>query len=72
VCRGGIPDIDPKKHRLLIHGMVDRPLILTMDDIKRLPSTSRTLFLECACPWLPYPTMAIFLPARRFGSASRS
>jgi len=48
VCRGGIPDIDPKKHRLLIHGMVDRPLILTMDDIKRLPSTSRTLFLECA------------------------
>ena len=30
VCRGGIPDIDPRKHRLLIHGMVDRPLILTM------------------------------------------
>jgi sulfane dehydrogenase subunit SoxC len=48
VCRGGVPDIDPKKHRLLIHGMVDRPLILTMDDIKRLPSTSRILFLECA------------------------
>jgi sulfane dehydrogenase subunit SoxC len=48
VCRGGVPDIDPKKHRLLIHGMIDRPLILTMDDIKRLPSTSRILFLECA------------------------
>ena len=48
VCRGGIPDIDPEKHRLLIHGMVDRPLILTIDELKRLPSTSRILFLECA------------------------
>jgi sulfane dehydrogenase subunit SoxC len=48
VCRGGIPDIDPSKHRLLIHGMVDRPLILTMDEIKRLPSTSRIVFLECS------------------------
>jgi sulfane dehydrogenase subunit SoxC len=48
VCRGGIPEIDPRKHRLLIHGMVDRPVILTMEDIRRLPSTSRILFLECA------------------------
>src|SRR5256714_246444 len=46
VQRGGVPDIDPGKHRLLIHGMVDRPLILTMEEIKRLPSTSRILFLE--------------------------
>jgi sulfane dehydrogenase subunit SoxC len=48
VCRGGIPDIDPRKHRLLIHGMVDRPLILTIDELRRLPSTSRIFFLECA------------------------
>ena len=48
VCRGGIPDIDPQQHRLLIHGMVDRPVILTMDDLRRLPSTSRILFLECS------------------------
>ncbi len=48
VCRGGVPDIDPRNHRLLVHGMVDRPLILTVDEIKRLPSTSRILFLECA------------------------
>src|SRR5438445_9925468 len=47
VHRGGLPDIDPRKHRLLIHGMVDRPVILTVDEIKRLPSTSRILFLEC-------------------------
>jgi sulfane dehydrogenase subunit SoxC len=47
VQRGGLPDIDPRKHRLLIHGMVDRPVILTMEEIKRLPSASRILFLEC-------------------------
>jgi sulfane dehydrogenase subunit SoxC len=48
VHRGGLPDIAPRKHRLLIHGMVDRPVVLTVEEIKRLPSTSRILFLECA------------------------
>lgn len=48
VQRGGVPDIDPRKHRLLIHGMVDRPVILTIEEIKRLPSVSRIHFLECA------------------------
>jgi sulfane dehydrogenase subunit SoxC len=44
---GGIPDIDPAKHRLLIHGMVDRPLSLGVAEFRRLPSVSRVLFLEC-------------------------
>lgn len=44
---GGVPDIDPRKHRLLIHGMVDRRVILTMDEIRRLPSVSRIYFIEC-------------------------
>ena len=43
----GIPTIDPAQHRLIIHGMVDRPLSLTIADIRRLPSISRTLVLEC-------------------------
>jgi len=43
----GIPDIDPQQHRVLIHGMVDRPLMFTMDELKRLPSISRIYFLEC-------------------------
>jgi sulfane dehydrogenase subunit SoxC len=43
----GIPEIDPRTHRLMIHGMVDRPLIFTLDDLKRLPSVSRVHFLEC-------------------------
>jgi sulfane dehydrogenase subunit SoxC len=43
-----IPDIDPKEHRLMIHGMVDRQLIFTMDDLMRLPSVTRIHFIECA------------------------
>jgi sulfane dehydrogenase subunit SoxC len=45
---GGVPAIDPTEHRLLVHGMVDRPTIFTMDDLKRFPSVSVVHFLECA------------------------
>jgi sulfane dehydrogenase subunit SoxC len=42
-----VPDIDPREHRLMIHGMVDRPLIFSMDDLKRLPYETRVHFVEC-------------------------
>lgn len=42
-----LPNINPKEHTLIIHGMVDRPLIFSMDELKRLPSVSRVHFLEC-------------------------
>ena len=42
-----VPEIDPKEHRLMIHGMVDRPLIFTLDEVKRFPSVTRVHFLEC-------------------------
>jgi len=42
------PDIDPQQHRLMIHGMVERPLVFTMEELKRLPSVSRVHFIECA------------------------
>ena len=45
--RGNLLDIDPQQHRLMIYGMVDRPLVLTMAELKRLPSVSRIHFLEC-------------------------
>ena len=45
---GGTPDIDPATHRLLLHGLVDRPLEFTMDDLLRFPSISRIHFLECS------------------------
>lgn len=44
----GVADVDPASHRLIIHGMVDRPLEFTMDDLLRLPRVSRFYFLECA------------------------
>src|SRR6266849_5577345 len=44
----GVPRIDSAAHRLLLHGMVDRPLMLTMNDIRRLPSVSRIHFIECS------------------------
>jgi len=42
-----VPDINPNEHRLMIHGMVDRPLTFTMDELKRLPYVSRIHFVEC-------------------------
>jgi sulfane dehydrogenase subunit SoxC len=43
----GRPTVDPAEHRLMIHGLVDRPLLLTMADIKRFPSENRIHFIEC-------------------------
>jgi sulfane dehydrogenase subunit SoxC len=45
---GGIPNIDPAKHSLVIHGLVDRPIKYSLADLKRFPTVSRTYFLECA------------------------
>jgi sulfane dehydrogenase subunit SoxC len=45
---GGVPDIDPAQHRLMIHGLVDRPLIYTVQDLRRFPSESHVYFLECS------------------------
>ena len=43
----GMPEVDPAQHRLMIHGLVKRPLMLTMDDVMRFPSVSRIHFIEC-------------------------
>jgi sulfane dehydrogenase subunit SoxC len=45
---GGIPVIDPAKYELTIHGMVDKPLVFTLADLKRFPSVTRTCFIECS------------------------
>ncbi|ESR27265.1 sulfite dehydrogenase [Lutibaculum baratangense] len=44
----GIAEIDPADHRLMINGLVDQPLVFTMEDLKRLPRENRVYFLECA------------------------
>jgi sulfane dehydrogenase subunit SoxC len=43
----GNPDLDPAKHRLLVHGMTREQLVLTVDDLVRMPSITRTVFIEC-------------------------
>lgn len=43
----GVPEINPDEHRLMIHGLVDNPLIFTMEDLMRFPSVSEIRFIEC-------------------------
>jgi len=45
---GGAPKIDPQQHRVMLHGLVKRPLVFTMDDLVRFPSQSHIYFLECS------------------------
>jgi sulfane dehydrogenase subunit SoxC len=44
----GIPTIDPSRHTLTIHGLVDRPLTFTVEELRRFPAVSRIHFLECS------------------------
>jgi sulfane dehydrogenase subunit SoxC len=44
----GIADVDPAKHRLMINGLVDKPLVFTMQDLMRFPRRNHVYFLECA------------------------
>ncbi|HEX7389485.1 MAG TPA: sulfite dehydrogenase [Acidiphilium sp.] len=43
----GRPTIDPAQYRLMISGLVRRPLLLTLDQLMRFPSVSRIYFIEC-------------------------
>jgi sulfane dehydrogenase subunit SoxC len=44
----GIPDIDPERHDLVVHGMVETAKRFSMADLKRLPRVSRRHFIECS------------------------
>jgi sulfane dehydrogenase subunit SoxC len=44
----GVPDIDPARHELLIHGLVKRPLKFSVEALLRYPTISRICFLECS------------------------
>ncbi len=43
----GAVDIDPKDHRMAVHGMVEKPMVFTVEDLKRMPQTSKIHFMEC-------------------------
>lgn len=44
----GVPDIDPGKHELFIHGMVKRPLGFSLDALMRYPMETQIRFIECS------------------------
>jgi sulfane dehydrogenase subunit SoxC len=44
----GVPDIDPSRHELLIHGMVKRPLAFSLDALMRYPMETHLRFIECS------------------------
>ena len=43
----GVPQIDPAKHQLLVHGMTRQPSFFSIDDLLRYPMRSQICFLEC-------------------------
>ena len=45
---GGVAVVDPMQHRLMIHGLVEQPLVFTMQDLMRFPRQNHAYFLECA------------------------
>jgi sulfane dehydrogenase subunit SoxC len=44
----GVPDIPPAQHRLVIHGLVRRPLTFDLETLLRYPLVSRIHFIECS------------------------
>ncbi len=43
----GVPQIDPKQHKLLVHGLVKNPSFFTIENLLRYPMQSRICFVEC-------------------------
>jgi sulfane dehydrogenase subunit SoxC len=48
ICHSALPDIDPARHKLVIHGLVKQPLVYTVESLSRYPMVTRTHFLECS------------------------
>jgi sulfite oxidase len=45
---GGVPEVNPASYRLAVDGLVERPLSLSLEDLRRLPRASVTATLQCA------------------------
>ena len=43
-----VPDLDPATFRLTVDGLVERPLSLSLDDLRAMPARTLTATLECA------------------------
>jgi sulfane dehydrogenase subunit SoxC len=68
INHGGVPIIDPEKHRLVIHGLVKQLLEFSLESLSRYPMTSRVSFLECggnSAPMFSPQPMQDTRPCRR-------
>ena len=55
----GVPQLALDKHRLLVHGLVEKPLFFSAEDLDRYPTVSKICFVECGgnsnAGWNPRP-----------------
>ena len=71
VHHAGVPAIDPAAYRLLVHGLVDRPTVFTLDDLERFPAVTRIHFLECGGNY-PKNASGAVTPAQMAGLTSQT
>jgi DMSO/TMAO reductase YedYZ molybdopterin-dependent catalytic subunit len=48
---GTYPQISRDEYRLSVSGLVDRPTVLTVDDLEAMPATSFTKAFQCVTGW---------------------
>jgi DMSO/TMAO reductase YedYZ molybdopterin-dependent catalytic subunit len=48
---GTIPTISPSTYRLQVDGLVDKPLTLSIDDLRNMPRVSFTRYFQCVTGW---------------------
>ena len=53
---GDVPDYEPGEWNLVISGLVDHPVTLTLDELRELPSVSLTFDIHCVTKWSKFDT----------------
>jgi DMSO/TMAO reductase YedYZ molybdopterin-dependent catalytic subunit len=48
---GGFPQIPPERYRLEVSGLVDRPMVLSLQDIQAMPKTALVRDFQCVTGW---------------------
>lgn len=47
-CHGGVPEVDPGRYRLVVSGLVEKPLELSLEEIRDFPKSELVATLYCA------------------------
>jgi DMSO/TMAO reductase YedYZ molybdopterin-dependent catalytic subunit len=48
---GNFPQVAPSAYRLEVNGLVDKPMVLTLDDLMAMPSVSMVRTFQCVTGW---------------------